>query len=124
MRGEGMSKKYLLIDFENIQKVDLNKVPGHFHVLIFVGMNQKSMPFDLVSKTQPLGNRLEWKKVQGAGKDALDFYLSYYVGRLCERDKEAECIILSKDKGFDALIKCLVSEGRKCTRIEELKDLK
>lgn len=119
-----MSKRFLLVDFENIQKVDLKKVPGNFHVLMFVGLNQKTLSVDLVEKTQPLGNRLEWKRVQGSGRNALDFYLSYYVGRLCERDKDAECVILSKDKDFDALIKCLVSDGRKCSRVEDVKDLK
>jgi len=117
--------RLLFVDFENVQKVvDLAKIDSSFNIVIFVGENQKSLSFDLVIKSQKLGSRLEWKQVEGNGKNALDFFIAYQMGKTFEKDARAECVILSKDKGFDPLIKHLNKAQRKCRRIEDLKELK
>ena len=46
-------------------------------------------------------------KIGGNGKNALDFYLAFYVGDLAAKDPEAGFHILSDDTGFDPLIKHL-----------------
>ena len=40
-----MSDKFLLIDYENIQKVNLSDVPDNTLVRVFVGQSQKNIPF-------------------------------------------------------------------------------
>jgi hypothetical protein len=44
-----MTNKLLLVDFENVQQVDLTRIGDNFHVVIFVGSGQKSVPIDLVT---------------------------------------------------------------------------
>jgi hypothetical protein len=58
-----MSEKFLLIDYENIQKLDLSDVADNILVKIFVGQSQKSIPIELVKQAQRFGHRLEWIKI-------------------------------------------------------------
>lgn len=116
-------KRYLFVDFENTQDIDLGKTPGNLHIFVFVGANQKSMSIDLAISNQKLGSRLEWKRITRSGKNALDFYIAYYLGKILEKHPAAECFILSKDQGFDAMIATLEKEGKKIQRIGTLADI-
>ena len=118
-----MGHKMLLVDFENVQQVDLTRLDDNYHVVIFVGSGQKSVPVDLVTSAQKLGGRLEWQRVEGNGRNALDFYIAFQLGRLIEKSPSLHCIVLSKDKGFDPLIKHLNKNGMKCKRINSLLEL-
>jgi hypothetical protein len=96
-------EKLLLVDFENVQQVDLSQLDDTFHIIVFVGANQKSVPIELVKNLQGLGNRVAWQKVDGNGSNALDFFIACELGRVRERSPQSRCIVLSKDKGFDPL---------------------
>lgn len=115
-----MSEKLLLVDFENVQQVDLSRLDDTFHIIVFVGANQKSVPIDLVKGLQGFGNRVAWQKVEGNGSNALDFFIACQLGRVRERSPQSECIVLSKDKGFDPLLRHLNRNGLKCRRIESV----
>jgi len=117
-------QRFLLVDFENIQSEDLSLLMSDIHIIVFMGHNQNRLPLDIVMKYQKLGSRLEWKKIDGIGGNALDFVIAYYMGRVFDKDAAAQCIVLSKDKGFDPLIKMLVAEGKSCRRIESIAGLK
>ncbi len=118
-----MTHKLLLVDFENVQQVDLNRLDEHFHVVIFVGSGQKSVPIELVAAAQKLGSRVDWQRVEGNGSNALDFYIACHLGRVIEKSPSLHCIVLSKDKGFDPLLKHLNKSGLKCKRINSLLEL-
>ena len=60
-----MTNKLLLVDFENVQQVDLSKLDSSYQVIIFVGASQKNIPIDLVTNAQKLGSRVVWQKVEG-----------------------------------------------------------
>ena len=111
-----MADRVLFVDLENIQKIDLVKVPGDVRVMIFYGMTQKKLPEELVVQAQPLGTRLTWIKMSGQGSNALDFHIAYYLGQEHTRNDRSECVILSGDTGFDPLIRHLLSLGRNCSR--------
>jgi len=49
-----MSESVLLIDYENVQKVDLSRVPSHVQVRVFIGESQSKMPTELMMQAQPL----------------------------------------------------------------------
>jgi hypothetical protein len=119
-----MGEKFLLIDYENIQKLDLSEVQDNISVKIFVGQSQKSIPIELVKQTQRFGHRLEWLKIEGQGKNALDFHIAYYLGTLQKEHKAASFIILSKDKGFDPLIRHINNSKGNCRRINSLLELR
>lgn len=118
-----MAEKVLLVDFENVQQVDFSKIDKTFNVSIFVGCNQKNIPFELVDAAQPLGTKVEWVKIEGNGSNALDFHIAMQLGRILESSSKSECIVLSKDKGFDPLIKFLNKAGLVCKRINSLLEL-
>ena len=118
-----MMNKLLLVDFENVQQVDLSKLDTTYQVIIFVGASQKNIPIDLVTNAQKLGSRVDWQKVEGNGSNALDFYIAMHLGRMLEKSPNLECIILSKDKGFEPLLRYLNKVGLKCKRLNSLLEL-
>ncbi len=117
-----MSTRMLFVDLENVQKVDLSKVPEDAGVMIFYGVTQKKIPEDLVVQAQPLGARLEWIKIAGQGPNALDFHIAYYLGATLTASPKTHCFVLSKDTGFDPLVRHLHALGHTCRRVGSLKD--
>ena len=106
-----MHMNYVLIDLENIQPEHLSVLAGqNFKVLVFVGQNQSKLSFDLVSAVQHLGKNAEYIKIQGNGPNALDFHIAFYIGRFSAESSDSHFHIISKDKGFDPLIKHLESK--------------
>lgn len=118
-----VTNKLLLVDFENVQQVDLTRLGDNYQVVIFVGSGQKSVPIDLVTNAQRLGDRVEWQRVEGNGSNALDFHIACHLGRVIEKSPNLHCIVLSKDKGFDPLLRHLNKTGLKCKRINSLLEL-
>ena len=49
--------------------------------------------------------------LETAGRNALDFHIAYYIGTLSVQDPTAGFHIISKDSGFDALIKHLAGKN-------------
>jgi len=60
---------------------------------------------------QSLGGNAEYVLLETAGRNALDFHIAYYIGTLSVQDPSAGFHIISKDSGFDALIKHLAGKG-------------
>jgi hypothetical protein len=115
--------RLLLVDFENVQQVELAKLDDSYRVIIFVGADQKSVPFDLVTRAQQLGSRVEWQKITGNGSNALDFFIAFQLGRVFDKTPRPECLVLSRDKGFDPLLRFLNTSDMKCRRISSLAEL-
>jgi hypothetical protein len=117
-----MADRLLLVDLENIQTMDLSRVAGDVRVMVFYGITQKKLPEELVVQAQPVGTRLQWIKIAGQGPNALDFHIAYYLGQELTRDPSTECVILSRDTGFDPLVRHLQSLKRDCRRVAAAKD--
>jgi hypothetical protein len=118
-----LNPELLIVDFENVQQVDLSRLRANTSVIIFVGANQKAIPIELVRSAQHLGPRVEWQKVEGNGSNALDFHIACHLGRVLEKSPQVHCTVLSKDKGFDPLLRQLNKIGFKCRRINSLLEL-
>jgi hypothetical protein len=106
-----MADSVLLVDYENIGKVDLGAIPAGVRVPFFFGASQKSVPTEFLKAALKLGERFVPIDIEGQGKNALDFHIAFYLGEYLARSPQAPCVILSKDKGFDPLIKHLVKRG-------------
>lgn len=117
-----MPERILFVDLENVQKVDLACVPDGARIIVFYGVTQIKLPEELVVQAQPLGPRLKWVKMSGQGTNALDFHIAFYLGQELASNPNAECAILSGDKGFDPLTRHLQALGRVCRRVNSLKD--
>lgn len=119
-----MAKNYILVDFENVQPNNLEVLKLHpFNVLVFVGANQSKIPFDLATAMQTLGDAGQYIKISGTGKNALDFHIAFYIGELVANDPNAHFHIISRDSGFDSLIKHLKARGIKIQRECDLAEI-
>lgn len=121
-----MEKSLLLIDYENIQELSKINNLNNVEVKVFVGSNQTKIPVDIVINTQKLGLDLQWLKINGQGKNALDFHIAFYLGFAMKEDVFSNYYILSKDGGYDPLITHLKSvhrkKARRITNIGQLTD--
>lgn len=107
-----MRTNFILVDFENVQPRDFGLLKnGSFKVKLFLGPNQSKIPVALASSLQALGSNAEYIVLETAGNNALDFHIAYYIGLLSAEDPSACFHIISKDSGFDPLIKHL--KGKK-----------
>ena len=112
-----MSKPYVLIDFENVQPKTLDRLqPGSVRIKVFLGQHQNRLMLELVQALQPFGADAEYIAIQGSGPDAVDFHIAFYIGRLAAEDPGATFTIISRDKGFDPLVRHLVGLGIPCQR--------
>jgi hypothetical protein len=119
-----MKTNYILVDFENVQPSTI-KVPSDIpvKVLVFLGERQTKVSIDLAMALQSLGEGAEYVKIDGTGKNALDFHIAYWIGKLSEKDPNSYFHIVSKDKGFDPLIKHLRKNKRFAQRVAMVSDI-
>jgi hypothetical protein len=118
----------VLIDFESVQPASLDAlVAEHYRVFVFVGATQAKLPFDIVSAIQRMGERAEYVKIAGSGPNALDFHIAFYIGQIAANDPTAFFHVISKDTGFDPLIKHLKARhifAARSASIEEMPHVK
>jgi len=119
-----VSTNYVLIDFENVQPKNLSILAAHpFKVLVFIGANQTKMPRHVVVAMQALGDRAKYVEIDGSGPNALDFHIAYYIGELAAADPTGSFHIISKDRGFDPLIRHLKGKKMRVYRESDLAEI-
>lgn len=118
-----MKKKLVLVDYENIQKIDLSILDDSYRAIVFVGAMQNPPKAARKPSTAHRFTRVDFQKIEGTGKNALDFHIAFQLGRTIEVAPATECFVLSRDKGFDPLLSHLNKNGLKCQRINSLDEL-
>lgn len=119
-----MIDEYIYVDYENVQDIKVEFIKNTSKVIILIGNEQIKIPIDLVQKLQPMGNLVEWIRVNGKGRNSLDFYISFFLGRDVTKDKNKHFVIYSKDTGYDPLITYLKNDGIKIRRIVSFQELR
>jgi PIN domain len=101
---------HLFFDFENVKPSakDIELVRGaHIRLWVLRGPHQNKFDADLAQAWQPLGDQVRFVQSTKSGKNALDFHIAFCLGDARQMDlghaREGCYIIVSKDKGFDAL---------------------
>jgi hypothetical protein len=108
---------YIFIDFENVQETDLERISNKpVQVTLILGERHKNLPIKLVRLIQKYPTQIRLVETVLNGKNALDFVLAYEIGIASEKDPNGYFHILSKDKGFDALIKHLKAKEVRAAR--------
>lgn len=115
-------KNLYFVDFENLPTLSFDKIQSdEDQVVVFVGKNQTKIAIDTVVQTQRLGKSIVWMKMDGSGRNALDFHIAYYLGHFTAslEAAELECniFVVSKDGDYDILINHIQSLGHKCKRL-------
>jgi PIN domain len=110
---------YIFVDYENVQKVDLQLIREKpVNVVLVVGERQKIMP-SLARLGIEIGReQVEIVESGCTGKNALDLVLAYHVGRRAKEDPDGYFHILSNDKAFDALVAHLKEADVRAARAE------
>lgn len=103
---------YIFVDFENVQETDWERIAGKpVKVVLVLGEQQSKLPVAFVKKLLRYASQVQLVETGRAGKNALDMVLAHYVGAIRVTDPEGYFHIVSKDKGFDALIGHLTDNG-------------
>ena len=120
-----MKTNYLLIDLENVHPDNLALVNGaHWKVKVFLGAHQTKINVGMARALQALGpDAVDYVTIEGSGKNALDFHIAYFIGRLSAQDPGAFFHIISKDTGFDPLIRYLKGQKVLCQRSTSVADV-
>lgn len=119
-----MTTNYVLVDFENVQPRNLEILSKHpFRVIVFVGASQARIPFELANAMQALGPAAEYVKISGNGRNALDFHIALYLGELTARDPAGHYFIISRDTGFEPLVKHLEDRNIRVSRQRDLAEI-
>jgi hypothetical protein len=117
-------RNYVLVDYENTQAIEPERLSGlPIKLVIFVGKNQTSIPVELVKRLFQCQCAMDIFESAGVGKNALDFQLAFYAGRVFEKEPEACIHIVSHDKGFDPLIEHMRKQKRCCSRVDSFQTL-
>lgn len=111
-----MDLTHILVDYENVQPHDLDLLYGqHYRVKIFHGPHQTKLDVAVVKALQRLGEHVEYIQSTKSGKNALDFCIAFWIGRLLQAQEStgrpARFLVISKDGGFDSLLTHVQSLG-------------
>ncbi len=118
-----MTKRLLLVDLENVHKIDLSLLDETYRAIIYVGAKQNPPKAASKKAAAHRFQRVDFQKIEGSGKNALDFHIAFQLGRIIETEPETECIVLSADKGFDPLLSHLNKNGLSCRRVKTMGEL-
>jgi hypothetical protein len=117
-------EKYILVDYENVQDIIVDIITDTVKMIVIVGENQNKIPVSLIQKTQPHGESIEWLQIKSDGKkNALDFFVTYFLGYYTATKNSKEFVIYSKDRGYDPLINYLKQNNINVKRIVSFKQL-
>lgn len=104
-----------------MQPKDLALLKGReYKVMIFVGATQAKLPTEFAIAAQSLGLSAEYVQIDGSGRNALDFHIAYYLGSTSAAATSGESFVISKDTGFDPLMRHLKSKGISCRRLASI----
>lgn len=112
-----MKTNHVLIDYENVQpSVGAKLGSDVFKIVLFVDPTQLRVNFDTAQALQRKGDSAQYIKVNAAGKNALDFHIAYYIGRIAAKEPDAYFHVITEDKGLDPLIEHLCAADLKVSR--------
>lgn len=97
--GPNSIETHVLVDWENVQPGDAEirtLVPDVTDVWLFHGPTQKAVG----ERHASFGDKMTPVKIARAGKNALDFHLSFYMGYIAARHPDARFVVVSNDKGY------------------------
>lgn len=106
-----MAAKLILVDYENVPRLDLSILDDSYRAVVFVGANQHPPKAARRPATAHRFSRVDFLKVQGTGRNALDFRIAFHLGRTFETALQTECFVLARDKGYDPLLLHLNQNG-------------
>jgi PIN domain len=110
---------HVFVDYENVHAVDPAIIGSKtVHVTLLLGAKKTTIDATVVEKLMRHTATVEMIRLTSSGRNALDFILAYYLGRAVLADPRGCFHIVSKDKGYDALIEHLQSRHIRARRYD------
>jgi len=115
---------YIFVDYENVQERELDRIAGKPVKAVYVlGERQKNLPVEFAELIRKYSAQVKLLKTEVNGKNALDLVIASEIGAESTKDPEGYFHVISRDKGFDALIKHLKSGGTFAARHESFSEI-
>ena len=115
---------YVFVDFENVHETELDRIAQKpVKVTLVLGEQHKKLPVPLVRKLLQYAGQVQLVETGRSGKNASDLVLANYIGEVKKADPHGYIHILSKDKGFDALIGHYKMNGTLAARRTSFSDI-
>jgi hypothetical protein len=115
---------HVFVDYENVQAIDLSVLRSKgVTFTLLVGPQKKNLDLELVEQLFAHAASVELVRLASSGKNALDFTLAYYIGRAVAADPKGFFHIISKDAGYDPMIKHLQSRHLRVRRHDDFSKL-
>lgn len=118
-----LNRRYIFIDFENLQKVKFKKLERVCtKIFIFIDAEEKNIPFTLIRHIQKLGKSVKWVGVEKPMQNGLNYQICYLMATLNQKiSPKIEFAILSNDRSFDSFVNAINKSGRNCLRVKSRK---
>ncbi len=115
---------YVLVDYESLPLKSMTPLlDPNFYLLVFLGKNNANVPREVATLVKNKGDRADFVELSESGKNALDFLIIFTLGQLVLKDPNGFFHILSKDTGFDALIRHLKTKQVFSARSESIESM-
>ena len=109
--------KHVFVDFENVHHVDTALLETRaVSLTILMGAKQTKLDAALVEKLIAHAAAIQLVRLTSSDKNAVDFALTYYLGRAVLANPTAYFHIVSKDTGYDPLIEHLKNHHVRVSR--------
>jgi hypothetical protein len=119
-----MKKNVILIDYENVQNINIELLRSHdCWIRVFHSENQK-FSGEYSNLAAELGKpKIEFIQIFGNGKNAADFHIAYFIGKLSKELEAPFFHIISKDTGFKPLVHFLNQNQISCKQESAISDI-
>jgi hypothetical protein len=120
-----MKKNIILIDYENIQNIDLQPLLNQdIQIYVFHGKQQKFTGPILKMALEFGKEKFIPVEISGNGKNAADFHIAYFLGKLSREFENPFFHIISKDNGFQPLVHYIKDVDKKyCLQESAISDI-
>jgi hypothetical protein len=111
---------HVLVDFENVSQLDFSGFGERvIKLTLLLGKNQTRLESRLVEQLLAHAADVHFVQLASTAKNAVDFALTYYLGRAVCADPTGFFHVISKDKGFDPLVAHLSTQHVKISRHDD-----
>ncbi|MES2657705.1 MAG: PIN domain-containing protein [Verrucomicrobiota bacterium] len=116
--------QYIFIDYENVCVTDLSLLAGKdAFVFLILGHHQDKLPVKVTLFAQQHPHQLRIIQTKVVGRNALDFVLTFELGRQLAADPGGIFHIISKDTDFQSVVLHLTAEDRRIARHKSLAEI-
>lgn len=116
---------HVFADVENLKSIDPDLIGWrNVHLHLFMGVQNRKLEIEVVEKLIEHSQVTQLIRCPKPGKNALDFVVAYHLGQEVQSHPKGYFHLVSKDKGFDALIDLLHTRKVKAKRHESWNALK